>query len=135
MDENKVGSSLKDKREYDKKLLKDQRLKLQIENQKKDPGFNKKSKEMTKKMIEENIFKNSNNNNRKSDLLEKLLEKNKIKKTAKNLSELEGAKPGINKPTGKIQAFKTGGRVEYKHGGGVGCAKRGFGKALKKGKK
>ena len=28
-----------------------------------------------------------------------------------------------------------GGRVEYKHGGGVGCAKRGFGKALKKGKK
>ena len=113
MDENKVGSSLKDKREYDKKLLKDQRLKLQIENQKKDPGFNKKSKEMTKKMIEES----------------------KNYKTAKNLSELEGAKPGINKPTGKIQAFKTGGRVEYKHGGGVGCAKRGFGKALKKGKK
>ena len=29
-------------------------LKLQIENQKKDPGFNKKSKEMTEKMIEEN---------------------------------------------------------------------------------
>ena len=113
MDENKVGSSLKDKREYDKKLLKDQRLKLQIENQKKDPGFNKKSKEMTKKMIEEN----------------------KIKKTAKNLSELEGAKPGISVPTGKIKAFKSGGRVEYKHGGGVGCAKRGFGKALKKGKK
>ena len=104
--------------------------KLQIENQKKDPGFNKKSKEMTKKMIEENIFKNSNNNNRKSDLLEKLLEKNKIKKTAKNLSELEGAKPGINKPTGKIQAFKTGGRVEYKYGGGVGCAKRGFNKKV-----
>ena len=113
MAENKVGSSLKDKREYDKKLLKDQRLKLQRENQKKDPGFNKKSKEMTKKMIEEN----------------------KIKKTAKNLSELEGAKPGISVPTGKIKAFKSGGRVEYKHGGGVGCAKRGFGKALKKGKK
>jgi len=114
MDENKVGSSLKDKREYDKKLLKDQRLKLQIENQKKDPGFNKKSKEMTKKMIEEN----------------------KIKKTAKNLSELEGAKPGISVPTGKIKAFKSGGRVEYKSGGGVGCAKRGFNKKiLKKGKK
>ena len=113
MDENKVGSSLKDKREYDKKLLKDQRLKLQIENQKKDPGFNKKSKEMTKKMIEES----------------------KNYKTAKNLSELEGAKPGISVPTGKIKAFSKGGRVEYKHGGGVGCAKRGFGKALKKGKK
>tara|TARA_B110000858_G_scaffold35242_1_gene39459 strand:- start:276 stop:617 length:342 start_codon:yes stop_codon:yes gene_type:complete len=113
MDENKVGSSLKDKREYDKKLLKDQRFKLQIENQKKDPGFNKKSKEMTKKMIEES----------------------KNYKTAKNLSELEGAKPGISVPTGKIKAFKSGGRVEYKHGGGVGCAKRGFGKALKKGKK
>ena len=113
MDENKVGSSLKDKREYDKKLLKDQRLKLQIENQKKDPGFNKKSKEMTKKMIEES----------------------KNYKTAKNLSELEGAKPGISVPTGKIKAFKAGGRVEYKYGGGVGCAKRGFGKALKKGKK
>ena len=113
MDENKVGSSLEDKRKYDKKLLKDQRLKLQIENQKKDPGFNKKSKEMTKKMIEES----------------------KNYKTAKNLSELEGAKPGISVPTGKIKAFKSGGRVEYKHGGGVGCAKRGFGKALKKGKK
>ena len=114
MDENKVGSSLKDKREYDKKLLKDQRLKLQIENQKKDPGFNKKSKEMTKKMIEES----------------------KNYKTAKNLSELEGAKPGISVPTGKIKAFKSGGRVEYKHGGGVGCAKRGFNKkVLKKGKK
>ena len=113
MDENKVGSSLEDKRKYDQKLLKDQRLKLQIENQKKDPGFNKKSKEMTKKMIEES----------------------KNYKTAKNLSELEGAKPGISVPTGKIKAFKSGGRVEYKHGGGVGCAKRGFGKALKKGKK
>ena len=85
----------------------------QIENQKKDPGFNKKSKEMTKKMIEES----------------------KNYKTAKNLSELEGAKPGISVPTGKIKAFKSGGRVKYKHGGGVGCAKRGFGKALKKGKK
>ena len=86
----------------------------QIENQKKDPGFNKKSKEMTKKMIEES----------------------KNYKTAKNLSELEGAKPGISVPTGKIKAFKSGGRVEYKHGGGVGCAKRGFNKKiLKKGKK
>ena len=85
----------------------------QIENQKKDPGFNKKSKEMTKKMIEES----------------------KNYKTAKNLSELEGAKPGISVPTGKIKAFKSGGRVEYKHGGGVGCAKRGVGKAVKKGKK
>ena len=28
-----------------------------------------------------------------------------------------------------------GGRVEYKSGGGVGCAKRGFGIELKKGKK
>ena len=88
--------------------------KRQIENQKKDPGFNKKSKEMTKKMIEES----------------------KNYKTAKNLSELEGAKPGISVPTGKIKAFKSGGRVEYKHGGGVGCAKRGFNKKiLKKGKK
>jgi len=50
-------------------------------------------------------------------------EKNKIKeKTAKNLSELKGAKPGIDKPTGKIQAFKSGGRVNFKGGG---CAKRG----------
>ena len=86
----------------------------QIENQKKDPGFNKKSKEMTKKMIEENILKNSKNSDRRSILLEKLLEKN----------------------TTKSKGLKAGGRVEYKHGGGVGCAKRGFNKKiLKKGKK
>ena len=117
-------------------------LELQIENQKKDPGFNKKSKEMTEKMIEENEFKNSKKSDRKFNL-EQFLEKKKIKKTAKNLSELEGAKPGISTPTGKIKAFKSGGRVKYnmggrvkyKGGGGVGCAKRGFGKALKKGKK
>ena len=87
-------------------------LKLQIENQKKDPGFNKKSKEMTEKMIEENKFKNSNNSDRKSVLLEK-----------------------IEKKSTKSKGLKAGGRVEYKYGGGVGCAKRGFGKALKKGKK
>jgi hypothetical protein len=86
----------------------------QIENQKKDPGFNKKSKEMTKKMIEENILKNSKNSDRRSILLEKLLEKN----------------------TTKSKGLKAGGRVEYKSGGGVGCAKRGFNKKiLKKGKK
>ena len=86
--------------------------KLLIENQKNDPGFNKKSKEMTEKMIEENKFKNSNNSDRKSVLLEK-----------------------IEKKSTKLKGLKAGGRVEYKHGGGVGCAKRGFGKALKKGKK
>jgi len=86
----------------------------QIENQKKDPGFNKKSKEMTKKMIEENILKNSKNSDRRSILLEKLLKKN----------------------TTKSKELKAGGRVEYRYGGGVGCAKRGFNKkVLKKGKK
>ena len=49
-------------------------------------------------------------------------------KTAKNLSELKGAKPGIDKPTGKIQAFKSGGRAGYKHGG---AAKRGHGCEIK----
>jgi len=48
----------------------------------------------------------------------------KVKKTAKNLQELNPAKPGIGKPTGKIQAFK---------GGGI--ALRGFGRAFKKGRK
>ena len=40
--------------------------------------------------------------------IKKFLEKkeNKVKKTAKNLSELKGAKPGIEIPTGKIQAYK-----------------------------
>ena len=48
----------------------------------------------------------------------------KVTKTAKNLQELDPAKPGIDKPTGKIQAFK---------GGGI--ALRGFGRAFKKGRK
>jgi len=98
-------------------------LELQIENQKKDPGFNKKSKEMTKKMIEEDILKNSKNSDRKSRsiLLEKLLEKNST--TSKGL-----------KAGGRVK-YNMGGRIKYKGGGGVGCAKRGFGKALKKGKK
>ena len=90
--------------------------KLQIENQKKDPGFNKKSKEMTEKMLKENFFKNFNKgagSDRKSNLLEKIM---------KNTSTSKG--------------LKAGGRVEYKSGGGVGCAKRGFNKKiLKKGKK
>ena len=30
------------------------------------------------------------------------------------------------------QAARDGGRIGYKRGGGVGCAKRGFGRALKK---
>ena len=57
--------------------------------------------------------------------IKKFLEKkdNKVKKTAKNLGELQGAKPGIDKPTGKIQAFKSGGRVNFKGGG---CAIRGL---------
>ena len=60
--------------------------------------------------------------------LKKLLEKERIQRQADSqvnavsLSELEGAKPGIDKPTGKIQAFKSGGRVNFKGGG---CAKRG----------
>ena len=88
-------------------------LELQIENQKKDPGFNKKSKEMTEKMIQENEFKSFNKSDRKSDLLEK-----------------------IEKKSTKSKGLKAGGRVEYKYGGGVGCAKRGFNKKiLKKGKK
>ena len=60
-------------------------------------------------------------------------EKNKIKeKTAKNLSELKGAKPEIDKPTGKIQAFKSGGRAGYKHGGAAGCAIKGVSPILKR---
>tara|TARA_B110000503_G_C6915076_1_gene316305 strand:- start:124 stop:471 length:348 start_codon:yes stop_codon:yes gene_type:complete len=35
-------------------------------------------------------------------------------KTAKNLGELQGAKPGIDKPTGKIQAFTKGGGIAIK---------------------
>ena len=51
--------------------------------------------------------------------IKKFLEKkeNKVKKTAKNLSELKGAKPGIEIPTGKIQAYKSGGRAGYSVGG------------------
>ena len=95
-------------------------LKLQIENQKKDPGFNKKSKEMTEKMIEENEFKSFNKSDRKSNLLEKI-----EKKSTKS----KGLKAG-----GRVK-YNMGGRVKYKGGGGVGCAKRGFGIELKKGKK
>ena len=41
----------------------------------------------------------------------------------------------MDKERAETLGLKNGGRIEYKHGGGVGCAKRGFGKALKKGKK
>ena len=59
--------------------------------------------------------------------------KNKIKKkTAKNLSELKGAKPGIKIPTGKIQAYKSGGRAKLRGGG---MSQRGLGRAFMKGGK
>ena len=45
-----------------------------------------------------------------------------MKKTAKNLGELQGAKPGIDKPTGKIQAFNHGGEAVTQ---GVGIAIKG----------
>ena len=106
--------------------------KLLIENQKKDPGFNKKSKEMTEKMIEENKFKNSNNSDRKSNLLEKIMENTSTK--AQQLQKEKDARFKKNRNVAYKRMAK-GGRVEYKHGGGVGCAKRGFGKALKKGNK
>ena len=115
-------------------------LKLQIENQKKDPGFNKKSKEMTEKMIEENEFKSFNKSDRKSDLLEKMIKGKKYRKVLGNPKDVKQANTyrlmtEKNTAEPKSKKFKAGGRVEYKHGGGVGCAKRGFGKALKKGKK
>tara|TARA_R100001079_G_C4324533_1_gene100440 strand:+ start:155 stop:526 length:372 start_codon:yes stop_codon:yes gene_type:complete len=54
-------------------------------------------------------------------------------KTAKSLQELEPAKPGIDKPTGKIQSFAKGGRAMYGSGSKV-CklAKRGKGRAYGK---
>ena len=115
-------------------------LKLQIENQKKDPGFNKKSKEMTEKMIEENEFKSFNKSDRKSDLLEKMIKGKKYRKVLGNPKDVKQANTyrlmtEKNTAEPKSKKFKAGGRVEYKYGGGVGCAKRGFGKALKKGKK
>jgi len=66
--------------------------------------------------------------------IKKFLEKkdDKVKKTAKNLSELKGAKPGIEIPTGKIQAYKSGGRTGYKGGG---MSQRGLGRAFMKGGK
>ena len=116
-------------------------LKLQIENQKKDPGFNKKSKEMTEKMIEENEFKSFNKSDRKSDLLEKMIKGKKYRKVNDNQKDVKQddkyrLMTEKNTAEPKSKKFKAGGRVEYKHGGGVGCAKRGFNKKiLKKGKK
>jgi len=116
-------------------------LKLQIENQKKDPGFNKKSKEMTEKMIEENEFKSFNKSDRKSDLLEKMIKGKKYRKVNDNQKDVKQddkyrLMTEKNTAEPKSKKFKSGGRVEYKHGGGVGCAKRGFNKKiLKKGKK
>ena len=59
--------------------------------------------------------------------------KNKFKKLSDSFGSSEMIS-SANRETGRTEKNK-GGRVEYKHGGGVGCAKRGFGKALKKGKK
>ena len=53
---------------------------------------------------------------------ERKVKKNIIKKNVKNLSELEGAKPGIDTPTGKIQAFNHGGEAVTQ---GVGIAIKG----------
>ena len=42
----------------------------------------------------------------------------------------------MDKERAETLGLKNGGRIEYKYGGGVGCAKRGFNKkVLKKGKK
>ena len=99
-------------------------LELQIENQKKDPGFNKKSKEMTEKMIQENLIKGRK--------YRKVLDNPKDVKQADKYRLVTEK----NTPGSKLKKFKAGGRVEYKSGGGVGCAKRGFNKKiLKKGKK
>ena len=51
--------------------------------------------------------------------LERKVKKKIIKKNVKNLSELDGAKPGIDKPTGKIQAFNRnkGGEIVVGKGG------------------
>ena len=107
--------------------------KLLIENQKKDPGFNKKSKEMTEKMIKGKKYREVNDNPKdikQDDKYRLMTEKN----TAQQLQKEKDARFKRNRNVA-YKRMEKGGRVEYKHGGGVGCAKRGFGKALKKGKK
>tara|TARA_R100001129_G_C5090028_1_gene181014 strand:- start:45 stop:356 length:312 start_codon:yes stop_codon:yes gene_type:complete len=77
--------------------------------------------------------KESRNPDPKKPKTVELDEDKKIKKTTKSLQELEPAKPGIDKPTGKIQSFAKGGRAMYGSGSKV-CklAKRGKGKAYGK---
>ena len=116
MAENKVGSSLEDKRKYDQKLLKDQRRDLQRE-------------EISKKKIlkAEKFFKTVDD--RKKKFTGPKATENSLGDAVNRFRDMSD-----NMEVSKNKLSK-GGRVEYKHGGGVGCAKRGFGKALKKGKK
>ena len=75
-----------------------------------DSGFKKRKSDDNK--IKDSIFDSS------------------MGKSGEMLDEMKASR----REAGRVVKAK-GGRVEYKHGGGVGCAKRGFGKALKKGKK
>ena len=59
--------------------------------------------------------------------------KNKFKKLSDSFGSSEMIS-SARRETGRTEKSQ-GGRIKYKGGGGVGCAKRGFGKALKKGNK
>jgi len=102
-----------------------------IEKAKKD----KESRNLDPKTPKMNGDKKEDNTISKEDIDQFFENKKnkKVKKTAKNLQELEPAKPGIDKPTGKIQSFAKGGRAMYGSGSKV-CklAKRGKGKAYGK---
>ena len=117
MAENRVGSSLEDKRKYDQKLLKDQRRDLQRE-------------EISKKKIlkAEKFFKTVDD--RKKKFTGPKATENSLGDAVNRFRDMSD-----NMEISKNKLSK-GGRVEYKYGGGVGCAKRGFNKKiLKKGKK
>ena len=121
-----LGGARKDKiKDRKEKLTKEQKLmmkenfytgaekgyrKAESDYKKVDPGFKKRKSDDRK--IKDNIIDNS------------------MGKSGEMLDEMKTSR----REAGRVVKAQ-GGRIKYKGGGGVGCAKRGFGKALKKGNK
>jgi len=84
--------------------------------------------------IQKQTYGDTTDFKKKKERQEKAIEEAKTKPVTPDDGYLVDSSKLQRKPKPKYKA--EGGRIEYKYGGGVGCAKRGFNKKiLKKGKK
>ena len=112
--------------EFEKKLRKGKKFE---KKETKGDVFRKKLKDVSEKKSNGNVIVVIDGKEYDVSDIGKI---NKGGKTVKSLQELKPAKPGIGKPTGKIQTFAKGGRAEYRMGGKCKLAKRGKGRAYGK---